>query len=335
MYLKLLFCFLLFTNYVPLAFADLSSLVDKMRLEELRETFDAPKVTRLLAGHGAKLNFEDRSSAAVLISIGIINPEDLTSQAKLESKIAIFNYGSQGKSRHLMGPFNSSVTLARLENLGGHEALLGEKKFISTLHSRLNDGVVTGYDLRGVDIAAGFDPQRTLTYSHSSIHHIKQLTVLLASEGVEGLLYVLPKVSAFLFREGWGEPPTNVTALDNGQLVVNGREWVVFFEFSRPEDKLKFHEIVTRYAKKDDEKEEGLIAESWWQPFYYSGTPIQEFERINLIILKSETTEATLTVLPEKLDVVMAEFDASNWHRTVEDIWVNKPFYRFLNGGFK
>ncbi len=335
MRLNFLLGIVFFIAQVSVAFADLSVVVGELKLDALRDTFDVSKVNRLLEGEGRSLDLQERQSAALLVSIGVIKPDDLVSSANLESKIETFRHGVKGKSKYLIGPFNDSVTLARLDKIDGHDELLKEKKFIVALHKQLNDGVLTGYDLRPVNIATGFDPARTFTYSHASLQHIKQLTALLASEGVEGMLYVLPKISAFLFREGWGEPPSNVSSLENGQLVVNGREWVVFFEFAHAEDKLTFHQLVTKYAKKDDENEKGLIADSWWQPFYYSGTRLADFEHINLIVLKSATTEATLTVLPEKLDFVMSALDRNQWDLDVEDVWVNKPFFRFLNGGFK
>ncbi len=335
MHLKLLFGSILFIALVSGVSADFSVIVKELELEALRNTFDEVKVNRLLNGKGKSLDTHEKQSAALLVSIGILAPADLAASADVESKIQIFRRGVQGKSKYLIGPFNDSVTLARLDEIEGHKELLEEKEFIAALHKRLNDGVLTGYDLRPVNVAAGFDQARTFIYSHASRRHIKQLTALLASEGVGGLLYVMPKISAFLFREGWGEPPSNVSSLENGQLVINGREWVVFFEFAHAKDKQRFHQLVTRYAKKDDENEKGLIAGSWWQPFYYSGTTLTDFEHINLIILKSEKTEATLTVLPEKLDFVMSALGPDQWNMDVEDVWVNKPFFRFLNGGFR
>jgi hypothetical protein len=53
------------------------------------------------------------------------------------------------------------------------------------------------------------------------------------------------------------------------------------------------------------------------------------------VLLKSNTTEATLTVLPEKVMRVKSALDNGGWEITVEDVWVNKPFYRFLQGGYK
>jgi hypothetical protein len=317
------------------AAAKLSSIVEELNLQALESTFDAPKVDALLANSGNHLTSHDRRSAAVLVSAGILRASDLNDESSITTAFERYKLASVGKSDHLMGPLGDSVTLSRLNKIGDHDELLREGGFINSLQQLLSEGVITGYDLRKVNISAGFDPQRTLTYSHSSVVHLKQLNALLKSENINGLLYAAPKVSAFLFRDEWGVPGDNVETLVDGTRVVHGREWVVFFEFATAAEKLDFHRIVTRYAKKDDENEQGLIADAWWQPFYYSETMIEAFEHINLILLRSDTTEATLTVLPEKVASVTEALADQPFNTTIEDVWVNKPFYRFLQGDYK
>jgi hypothetical protein len=315
--------------------AQLSSIIDELNLRALESTFDPTKVDTLLGNSGKQLTMSERRSGAVLVSTGILRPSDLNDETQIIRALERYRLWSIGKSDHLMGPFGDSVTLSRLDKIGDHGELLKEKAFINSLHQLLSKGVITGYDLRKVNINEGFDPERTLTYSHSSVMHLKQLSALLKSENITGLLYAAPKISAFLFRDDWGEPGNNVATLNDGTRVVNGREWVVFFEFDNAAAKHDFHRTVTRYAKKDDEDEQGLIADAWWQPFYYSETRIEEFEHINLILLRSDTTEATLTVLPGKVESVTAALSDQTWNMTIEDVWVNKPFYRFLQGGYK
>ena len=313
----------------------LSSIVDELSLGALESTFDAMKVESLLDGSGKQLTMSERRSAAVLVSAGILRPSDVDDESSVIIAFERFKLASIAKNDHLMGPFGDAVTLSRLDKIGDHQELLKEKNFINSLHKLLSKGVITGYDLRKANISAGFDPRRTLTYSHSSVVHLKQLNALLKSENINGLLYAAPKISAFLFRDEWGVLGDNVATLKDGTRVVNGREWVVFFEFDTAAAKHDFHQVVTRYAKKDDENEQGLIADSWWQPFYYSETNIEGFEHINLILLRSDTTEATLTVLRDKVESVTAALSDQSLDMTIEDVWVNKPFYRFLQGGYK
>tara|TARA_B110000037_G_scaffold24722_1_gene28617 strand:- start:23500 stop:24501 length:1002 start_codon:yes stop_codon:yes gene_type:complete len=315
--------------------ASFSTMVDDLSLSALELTFSESKVASVLGSSGKDLTKDEQRAAAVLVSAGILSPDDLLSVARVASKYQQFRQSQAGKSDHLIGPFGASVTHTRLNRIGDHSELLKEQAFITSLQQLLSQGVITGYDLRKVNINDGFDPQKTLTYSHSSIVHLKQLSTLLKSEGVDGLLYAAPKISAFLFRDEWGEPPDNVEELKDGTRVVNGKEWVVFFEFESSVEKSKFHRVVTTYAKKDLENQPGLIADAWWQPFYYSETLVEDFAHINLVLLKSNTTEATLTVLPEKVMRVKSALDNGGWEITVEDVWVNKPFYRFLQGGYK
>jgi len=313
----------------------LSAIVDELNLGALESTFDHLKVEALLGDSGRQLKQSERRSAAVLVSTGILRPSDLNDSTRTARALELFDLASNGKGDHLMGPFGNAVTMSRLDKIGDHSKLLKETDFINSLHQLLSRGVITGYDLRKVNVDAGFDPERTLTYSHSSVLHLKQLNALLKSEKIDGLLYAAPKISAFLFRDDWGEPGDNVTTLEDGTRVVNGREWVVFFEFDSATAKQQFHRVVNRYAKKDDKDEQGLIADAWWQPFYYSKTMVEDFEQINLILLRSETTEATLTVLHEKVESVTSALAGHSWDMTIESVWVNKPFYRFLQGGYK
>ena len=319
----------------PMQAKQLSLIVDELSMTELADTFGESKVESLLGDSGKSFTKHERRAAAALVSAGVLSVDDLDSASLIQKGFDRFKQGKKGKGDHLIGPFGAGVTHARLNSIGGHAGLLQETTFIKSLQKLLSEGVITGYDLRKVNINGGFDPDKTLTYSHSSILHLKQLSALLRSERIEGLLYAAPKVSAFLFRDEWGEPGANVVTLEDGTRVVNGREWVVFFEFENSDAKHEFHRVVTRYAKKDSEDEKGLIAGAWWQPFYYSDTKVADFEHINLVLLRSETTEATLTVLPTKTASVKSALGQLGWEMTVEDVWVNKPFYRFLQGGYK
>ena len=315
--------------------ASFAAMVNELDLNELELTFSDLKVETLLGSSGSALSNPERRAAAVLVSAGIFSTDDLDSDARTRSKYQQFQRAQAGKDDHLMGPFDASVTQGRLNRIGRHDVLLKEQTFIDALQRLLSKGVITGYDLRKKNINNGFDPEKTLIYSHASVVHLKQLTALLSSEGIDGLLYAAPKISGFLFRDEWGEPPENVVLLKDGLRVVNGKEWVVFFEFEHSEAKAKFHRVVTKYAKKDEDSETGLIADTWWQPFYYSNTHVEEFADINLVLIRSNQTEATLTVLPEKLATVKAALSSENWDFSIDEVWVNKPFYRFLQGGYK
>jgi hypothetical protein len=231
-----------------------------------------------------------------------------------------------------VGDSNLSV---RLQEPWHHEDLLAEEALLAVLGEALSQGVLTGYDLRHKDVYGNFPAGRTFIYSHSSARHLHELTELMALHGVDAHIYVAPKVSAFLYRESWGSANENVKTLASGARVMNGREVAVLFEFDSPERRETFHQLILRYAKKDAADEAGLIADSWWQPFYYTDAPFNDFPSISLVILSSQNFEATLTVLEARTAEVVAALHGKGFGLRVEKVWVNPAFFRFLNGDYR
>ena len=107
------------------------------------------------------------------------------------------------------------------------------------------------------------------------------------------------------------------------------------FEFDRPEQRTRFHQLVERYAKRDTTAQQGLITDAWWQPFYYSATAIADFEQIGLITVSTPQVEATLTVLPARVNEVMQALANSVYPLDAQTVWVNPAFFRFLQGDYR
>ena len=224
---------------------------------------------------------------------------------------------------------------AHLRSLWQHETLLEESDLLTQLAESLATGVITGYDIRPLNVFAHGLPQHFLIYSHSSAQHLAELIAVLGEHGLQGQVYLAPKVSGFVFRVGWGEPPSNVFTLADGTKVVNGREVAVMFEFESATDSSRFHSLVRQYAKREHADQKGLITDAWWQPFYYADSPVSDFERIDLIVLRRNGVEVTLTVPIERSHEVMDHLTgyADPVHR--QRVWVNPAFFRFLHGDFR
>ncbi len=308
--------------------------VKQMNYVAIQKTFDVSGIQNLNGRHGKALDFDEQQAAALLISIGAIKPADLESEL-LDEKLDQFLSEFLGTGKTYLGTPKDTEIYARVMKLGGHDALREQTELLNALQSALATGMLTGYDLRPINVSASLDRGRTLTYSHSSLLHIQQLISLLRREHIQASIWAAPKVSAFLFRDDWGEPSDAVQTLPDGTRVVNGREFVVFFEFKKKSMKRKFDAVVTRFAKKDEANETGLIADSWWQPFYYSQVEQPDLVPIHLVILRAGRVEATLTVLPENSERIVSALTSKNWAVTTDSVWVNKPFFRFLNGGYK
>ena len=247
---------------------------------------------------------------------------DSSSESRTEPDYLLGALGETGLNERLQSPWDHSVMLA-------HDDLLG------ILAEALTVGRITGYDLRPAQVYANFPHARTLIYSHNSPEHLRQLITLLGEHNLDAKVYLTPKVSAFLYREGWGGDGSNLQTLPGGVRVVRGREAAVLFEFDRPEDRSIFHSLVRRYAKRDSEDQTGLIADAWWQPFYYSDAALEDFVKIGLVVLYDDVAEATLTVTMDKLDSLSTWAQAQGFDSRVEIVWVNPSFHRFLQGDYK
>ena len=318
------------------AVADIyTETVDQLDFEKLMHTFSDAKVERFLDGQAKDLSDEEKQAAAVLISLGAINARDLAHPDLSAQKLEAFVHVTNSDHSALIGRIGDVALLSRMSSNHNYDELLAATNFIRVLSEDLSNGVITGYDLRLKGVYDDFPRARTFVYSHSSLLHMRQLVSLLESEGIGAWLYITPKVSAFLYREDWGTASDSVVILPSGVRVVQGREMASLFLFDSASDRSRFHDIVTRYAKKDSEDEPGLIEDSWWQPFYYTDSPLAGFEPISLVVVASETHEATLTVREEKSQGVIDALADNPWPTRVDKVWVNPAFYRFLGGDYK
>lgn len=325
--------FLLFSS--NLFAGEYQAAIDELDFVKLSETYSDEKVSAILEGHGADLSAEEKSAAAVLVTLGALDAEDLEDESFAVKKVKSYVAVVSANHPALMGRIGDASLYHHMAGGFDHSALLKDNVFLEVLGEALVDGVLTGYDLRGKGVYDNFPVAHTFIYSQSSLLHMRQLVALLDSEGIEGWVYITPKVSAFLYRDDWGPASDGVVTLAHGVRVVQGREIAVLFQFDSSDDRERFHDVVTKFAKKDEKDEPGLIENAWWQPFYYTDQAFEGFEPISLVVISSDSHEATLTVLEGKTEKVVQALKDDRWNMRVDRVWVNPPFYRFLNGGYK
>jgi len=312
--------------------ASSQDVVEVLGLDALSNALTENRVRALMGDHGADLNPQNRRAAAALVASGAMGAADFDA-VDVHQKLERLRHAL--RHAYFMGVVGEISLIDRIDDTWVHDDLLAENELLSVLAEALASGVITGYDLRHKGVYAEFPEGRIFIYSHSSRTHLKQLVSVLAAHDVGARVYVAPKVSAFLYREGWESPDESVIALPGGVRVVNGREAAVMFEFSSPEDRAQFHEVVLRYAKKDEQDEPGLIQDAWWQPFYYTDQPFTSFPSISLVVLSSNRFEATLTVVHEKTDRVVRALSNRGFPVRVDKVWVNPAFFRFLGGDYR
>ena len=314
---------------------DYRSAIDELNFVKLADTYSDAKVFAILQGYGAKLSAEQKAAAAVLITLGALDAEDLANEKIATEKVKSYVSVVSGNHSALRGRIGDVSLYHHMEGAFDHASLLEDNLFLDVLGESLIDGVLTGYDLRRKGVYDNFSYAHTFIYSQSSLLHMRQLVALLDSEGIEGWVYLTPKVSAFLYRDDWGPASDAVVTLAGGVRVVQGREVAVLFRFDSGDDRERFHEVVTSFAKKDEKDQLGLIENAWWQPFYYTDQKFEGFEPISLVVISSDDHEATLTVLESKTAKVVHALEDDRWDLRVDRVWVNPPFFRFLNGGYK
>ena len=316
----------------PVSYSD---FVEQLDFSAFSATFADSQVDSILKEQGRALPDGEQRAAATLIEMGAITADDLGKPRIVERKLAEFVDVMTHPHPALYGRVGDPSLLSRLSEPLDYAPLLAANKVLESLGDALSTGVITGYDLRRKGVYDGFPAERTFIYSQSSLLHLRQLVTLMRREGVAAWVYVTPKISAFLYREEWGNGGNQVVTLPSGVKVVQGREMAVLFRFLTSSDREKFNRVVLKYAKRDSKTEEGLIASAWWQPFYYSDAPLIDFAPIGLVVVDAGQFEATLTVLQEKTDQVVAAMTADDWPLRVEKVWVNPSFHRFLQGDFK
>ncbi len=299
-------------------------------------TFSQDKVEQILGGGADHLDADDRRAAAVLVSIGAISTSDLQHPDEAADKLSTFAGIINAQHPALVGRLGNVVDLLRPKNVLDYDRSEHGNQLRAVLRDLLTEGVITGYDLRQKGVYEDVPGTHKFIYSHSSWDHLRQLMALLQGEGVRGWVYVTPKISGYLYRPGWGQPPEKVVILTTGVRVIQDQEFATLFVFDSAEDQARFHELVLRYAKKDAQDSKTVLEDAWWQPFYYTlskSEALADFQQISLVVLSSKGQEATLTVLKEKTREVVDALRGRGWATQVEQVWVNPAFFRFLEGG--
>jgi hypothetical protein len=205
------------------------------------------------------------------------------------------------------------------------------------LQEAIGAGLSTGYNIVPESIWPAFDPSRTLIYGHTSMRHARQLLLLLRLAGLDPEFSFVPKSSAFRYREEWGGSTEGFLELSDGGKLVVSEEYDLFLSFVESEALVRFAEIVTAYAKKDEPDEQGLIYQAWWQPFYRAFKSVDSMPEARVVLVRYQGYRANILSLPE--DSVAKRSDFADRFPEMQfeiiPIWVNPSFYRYIEGGFR
>ena len=255
-----------------------------------------------------------------------------------------------GKGRHYLGRVTDADLMEEMRAVLDSMSIFDNWELDALGTELVMDGIVTGYGLKYAGYDARFLDAYTLKYSHSDYQHAIQLVGLLRSEGMDAYVQVEPKVSIYEYLKEWGTPaapsPTYaVQQTDNGRYLCYSVEYDLMIEFDSADDKEKFHGLIETYAKKYDDRvdENGnvtakLLAESFWQPLYSSGTPMRNDEYREMIdnTIYDRTGKYSIHTftLPEGADAVVDKVGEIAPELTMSPfkVYVNPAFVRYITG---
>lgn len=311
--------------------------VNKLEMTELSNTYSKEKIERSLKGYKKlkKEKLEELASKAVLVDLQAITVDDLNYSKNINLKLE--NYISDFKdiSENSLGNISDKNIIERINKKYSTFKVIEKNSLIDSLNIALAKKLTTGYNIKIKSTYANFNPELSLSYGHNGIKHANQLIALMKSEGLDAKVQIEPKTSAYLHMPDWGEPATPNIVMEDGQIVITPLEYDLQFEFKDKADKMKFIQLIDKYAKKDEVDEENLIYDAWWQPFLQT-EKIDGFEKLIVNIASEGEYEAYILTLPEKSDALIKELAKNkNLKLKTKEVYVNPSFYRFMLGEYK
>ena len=311
--------------------------VNKLEMTELSNTYSKEKIERSLKGYKKlkKEKLEELASKAVLVDLQAITVDDLNYSKNINLKLENYISNFKDISENSLGNISDKNIIERINRNYSTFKVIEKNSLIDSLNIALAKKLTTGYNIKIKSTYANFNPELSLSYGHNGIKHANQLIALMKSEGLDAKVQIEPKTSAYLHMPDWGEPVTPNIVMEDGQIVITPLEYNLQFEFKDKADKMKFIQLIDKYAKKDEVDEENLIYDAWWQPFLQT-EKIDGFEKLVVNIASEGEYEAYVLTLPEKSDALIKELAKNkNLKLKTKEVYVNPSFYRFMLGEYK
>lgn len=311
--------------------------VNKLEMTELSNTYSKEKIERSLKGYKKlkKEKLEELASKAVLVDLQAITVDDLNYSKNINLKLENYISNFKDISENSLGNISDKNIIERINRKYSTFKVIEKNSLIDSLNIALAKKLTTGYNIKIKSTYANFNPELSLSYGHNGIKHANQLIALMKSEGLDAKVQIEPKTSAYLHMPDWGEPATPNIVMEDGQIVITPLEYDLQFEFKDKADKMKFIQLIDKYAKKDEVDEENLIYDAWWQPFLQT-EKIDGFEKLVVNITSEGEYEAYVLTLPEKSDALIKELAKNkNLKLKTKEVYVNPSFYRFMLGEYK
>ncbi|MBN2859562.1 MAG: hypothetical protein JXK93_04775 [Sphaerochaetaceae bacterium] len=330
------------------------ALVDAASLRELAQTYSPEKTAQRLASHGmtGEVPSEVAQYLACALDASLLPPSaalEIMSEQQLSastaSNLLMSIANANGVSRNYTGNVQDPDILMRISNSFDSYTLFSDSNLDEIGAEAVQRRASTGYNLKKDIDDAQFLPSRTIQYGHSDETHLKQLVVLLASEGMNARLQIEPKVSIYEYLLDWGpvpEPSPYYMVLENSKdfYLAYAVEYDAKFEFEKEEDLLRFDHIINTYAKKNDanqseDSDTVLLSGSWWQPLYSTTfhADAQAYrEIVDCVLMEDGYSIHPFSLIESKENLISTLEDLSGLNVQERPLFVNNAFYRYLTG---
>ena len=331
----------------------MKAIVDATSLTKLAATYTEEKVSARLAEDGITGSTGDFAKyLACALDAHLIVPsaaKEIISTGILDNDMAVYllmNVAqANGMARNYLGKVSDADILQKISEVFDGFSLYSDGNLDAVGARAVQDKASTGYNLKIDSANANFLPSLTLQYGHSDETHLKQLVVLLNSEGIDAKIQIEPKVSIYEYLLDWGPIPEpspfyQVVKFSDDLYLVNAVEYDAKFEFSSLEDLKKFDTIINTYAKKNEENQkEGsqvkLIQGAWWQPLYSATFNPDESaykEIVDCVLAENGYSIHPFSIL-ENSDALSTKLeDLSGIPVQEKPLYVNNAFYRYITG---
>jgi hypothetical protein len=323
-------------------------------LTELAHTYTTEKALSRLQHHGITAEIPSNMLAYVACALDahlieatvanrVLKTDKLDSYIAIDLLMSIAN--ANGLARNYIGKVSDKDILMRISNAFNSFTLFSDGYLDEIGAIAVQQRASTGYNLKKNTNSAQFLPSRTIQYGHSNYSHLKQLTILLNSEGIDAKLQIEPKVSIYEYLLDWGPVPSPspyYMVLEFGQdfYLAYAVEYDAKFEFDSVDDLMRFDQIINTFAKKNDANQAkdstvSLLKGSWWQPLYSTTflADNEAYQEIVDCVLESDGYSIhPFSLLENKQNLIDTLENLSGLTVLPRPLFVNNAFYRYLTG---
>ena len=236
-------------------------------------------------------------------------------------------------SRNYIGYVTEPAIVGKICDAWARAEKIRSEPLEAGLNRAIARRLISGYHIKTRHDQPVFDAHLMMAYSHSDIKHVKQLIGLLMSENLQAKIQLEAKRSAFRYLDEWEKQDgLCLERLGDSGWVAHKDEFDLLLEFTAPEHRRRFGEMIAAYAQREFDDRHQILYQSWYQPLYYSGMPMEGHQRVADIVLRNATHAAHTYVKETDADAVLEWLNREGppGKASCSAIWVNEVFFAYL-----